>query len=106
MNYNVNLYIRYENFKHIVLNELLSKHDHAELDAKLNEAAWRSTLWIIKQVFRLPNCFIRTLMYYNILIITKLHRPPPYDSLQRCKHNHRAALQTCMKRGLRHFKGN
>lgn len=38
------IYIRYENLKHIVLYELLSQHDHAELDAKLNEAAWWSTL--------------------------------------------------------------
>lgn len=38
------IYVRYENLKHIVLNELLSQHDHAELDAKLNEAAWWSTL--------------------------------------------------------------
>lgn len=38
------IYIRYENLKHVVLYELLSQHDHAELDAKLNEAAWWSTL--------------------------------------------------------------
>lgn len=38
------IYIRYENLKHIVLNELLSEHDHAELDAQLDEAAWWSTL--------------------------------------------------------------
>lgn len=38
------MYIRYENLKHIVLNELLAKHDHAELDAQLDEAAWWSTL--------------------------------------------------------------
>ena len=38
------IYIRYENLKHIVLYELLSQHDHAELDAKLNEAARWSTL--------------------------------------------------------------
>lgn len=40
----VKLYIRYENLKHVVLDELLSKHDHAELDAQLDEAAWRSAL--------------------------------------------------------------
>lgn len=38
------MYIRYENLKHIVLNELLAEHDHAELDAQLDEAAWWSTL--------------------------------------------------------------
>lgn len=39
-----NRYIRNEDLKNIVLNELLPKHDHAELDTKLNEAAWWSTL--------------------------------------------------------------
>lgn len=39
------IYIRYENLKHIVLDELLSKHDHAELNAQLDEAAWWSALW-------------------------------------------------------------
>lgn len=39
------VYIRDEDLKHIVLDELLSEHDHAELDAQLNEAAWWSTLW-------------------------------------------------------------
>lgn len=41
----VKLYVRYENLKHVVLDELLSEHDHAELDAQLDEAAWWSTLW-------------------------------------------------------------
>lgn len=39
-----NRYVRNEDLKHIVLNELLPKHDHAELDTKLNETAWWSTL--------------------------------------------------------------
>lgn len=38
------MYVRYENLKHVVLNELLSQHDHADLDAQLDEAAWRGTL--------------------------------------------------------------
>lgn len=41
----VKLYVRYENLKHVVLDELLSEHDHAELDAQLDEAAWWSALW-------------------------------------------------------------
>lgn len=39
------LHVRYENLKHVVLNELLAEHDHAELDAQLDEAAWRSALF-------------------------------------------------------------
>lgn len=40
----VKLYLRYENLKHVVLDELLSEHDHAELDAQLDQAAWWSAL--------------------------------------------------------------
>lgn len=38
------VHVRYENLKDVVLNELLAEHDHAELDAQLDEAAWRGAL--------------------------------------------------------------
>lgn len=39
------MHVRYENLKDVVLNELLAEHDHAELDAQLDEASWRRALF-------------------------------------------------------------
>lgn len=65
------IYIRYENLKHIVLNELLSEHDHAELDAQLDEAAWWSTL-LEKKTPHLLYIYIHIFNNTNVYKLTYL----------------------------------
>lgn len=93
----VKLYVRYENLKHVVLDELLSEHDHAELDAQLDEAAWWSALWGNKRQRCTFTVHLHTHTHTNInQQCALLDLPPPCDSLQRHKHNPQAAQQTCM----------
>lgn len=86
------MHVRYENLKHVVLNELLAEHDHAELDAQLDEAAWRSALFKGTHIYSASKDVDR---------LTKRGKgklPPPCGSLQKRKHNRRAAQQTCERR--------
>lgn len=63
------IYIRYENLKDIVLYELLSQHDHAELDAKLNEAArWRTLSGKRANIYLRQNQIYCTYLYKQPLI--------------------------------------